>query len=466
MSSASRTPLLLVLAAWACSPAPDAAPDLLLVTLDTLRSDFVGAYGYPRAASPTLDRLASEGALFEAHFTTIPTTAPAHASMFTGLTPGEHGLTRNGHSLPEGVRALPEVLRERGYRTGAAIGVRILGSQYGFARGFDWFDEDFDDTVLRPTGKTAKYERYGESVVDRALAFAARDDGRPTFLWVHLYDVHEPYSPPRVSPIHPEAAHAWFRRRAHPSELFERAELVRMLAAYEAEVTYVDEELARLFEGWWARPAGAGSLVAVLSDHGEGLGEHAYQAHGFLLYEEQVRVPFLLHMPGAIEPGRRVRSVTSTLDVPATLLDLLGIDPAAAGMTGSSLRPLLEREEPGRAAFAERRTYGPGDLRRDRRLRELVSGNVDRPVGSIGDKFMLVRGGWKLVWNENGHHELYELEGDPDEAANRLADEPERAGAMLAELEAWRERTRLSDAASQDAEPGGETRDMLDALGY
>ncbi len=464
----SRTSAVL-LAGWilggACAP-PAPPPDLLLVTVDTLRTDFLSCYGYPRQASPTLEALASAGALFEAHFTTIATTAPAHASMFTGLPAREHGLTRNGWSLDEALPSLPAILRASGYRTGASIGARIVGSEYGFARGFDVFDEAFDESVLRPPGKTAKYERYAESVVDRAIAFAEADDGRPTFLWAHVYDPHEPYAAPRVSPLHPPKHLQFFRGRAHGSDLFERGQVARVLAGYEGEVTYADAEIGRLLAAWDARERGPDSLVVVVSDHGEGLGEHSYMGHGFLLYEEQMRVPFLLRMPGIV-PGTRVRSVTSTVDLAATLVDLLGVA-RPEGLGGESLRPLLDgREDPERAAFAERRTYGEGDLQSRRQLRELVTRHEDEPIGSVGEKCAVVKDGWKLVWNQTGRHELYDLRADPDEAENVLESEPERGSAMLALVRAWRAAGKPARAAgTKPPDETRETQEMLDALGY
>jgi len=460
-----RAGLLALCLVAACAPEPERKPDILLVTLDTLRSDFVSAYGYPRKATPRLDALAAEGALFENHFTTIATTAPAHATLFTGLFAREHGLTKNGQALSEELTALPELLQSEGYRTGASIGASILGSKHGFARGFDEFDEDFGESVLRPAGKSGKYERYAESVIDRAIAIAEAPGEQPLFLWVHLYDVHEPYQPPIASPLEPEQNLKFFRKRAEASKSYDRELLGRMHAGYEAEVFYVDREFGRLLDAWDRRPTGPESLVVVTSDHGEGLGEHDYQGHGFLLYEEQVKVPLILRKRGLLEGGKRVTAYTSMVDLGATMLSLAGF----GDLPGFRGQPLIRppgHSPTNRDIFAERRFFTELDLERSEALRRLTRANPKKPIGSIGEKCVLIRDGWKFIWNESGRHELYSLESDPREERNLLSEEAERAAEMLATLEAWRERKSRVTPASGDDSPDGATQEMLDALGY
>lgn len=461
-----RSPPLFLVALLAVACAESRPPDCLLVTVDTLRSDFLSCYGYPRLATPRIDALAEAGALFEQHYTTIATTAPAHATLLTGLYPREHGLLRNGPPLDPDVPYLPEFLQEAGYRTGASIGARVLASRAGFARGFEFFDEDFGESVLKPGGRNAKYERFATSVVDRALEFLERDDGRPTFLWVHLYDPHHPFEPPEPSPLQPNRALEFFAKRAEPSEAFSRSYLATLLAGYEAEVSYTDRQLGRLLDAWDRRDGAPGSLVVLTSDHGEGLGEHMYEGHGFFLYEEQLRIPLVLRMSGRVPAAARVTAATSSVDLPATLLDLLGL-PAA--LPGRSLRPDLEGEgsEPERMIFAERRAYSDADLERKealQALRERVSG---QPGASSGEKCALVSGDWKLVWNQTGSHELYNLRRDPREALNLVlegTDGVDGAQALLRQVERWRR--RAAQRAPVPDELDDETRSMLDALGY
>ncbi|MFT5285145.1 MAG: arylsulfatase A-like enzyme [Planctomycetota bacterium] len=446
--------------------ATERSDDILLVTIDTLRSDFVSAYGYPRKSTPNLDALAEQGALFERHFTTIATTAPAHATMFTGLYAREHGLTKNGQLLGSELPNLPEILNDRGYRTGASIGARILGSKHGFARGFESFDEDFGPTVLRPAGKSGKYERYAESVIDRAIGILEQPDERPLFLWVHLYDPHDPYQPPQPSPLHPERELNFFRKRAEPSAEYNRDILSKMLAGYEAELTYVDGQFGRLLTAWESRATGPDSLVIVTSDHGEGLGEHRYQGHGFLLYEEQVNIPLIIRYQPVIESGLRIASTTSTIDLPATILELIGIGNLPE-IKGRSLISLSGASMRNRDAFAERRHFKDTDLQRSDALRKLIKNFARQPIGSVGEKCILVRENWKFVWNDNGRHELFDLAADPREEHNLYADKPERASEMQSAIEQWRKKDSVhSSAVGAEAHADTETEEMLDALGY
>ncbi len=464
LDSIARTAVLCALPLFAaCAESSAPQPDVLLVTIDTLRSDFLSTYGYPRKSTPNLDALADQGAVFENHYTTIATTAPAHATLFTGLFAREHGLTKNGQSLSAELTNLPNIFREHGYRTAASIGASILGSKHGFATGFDDFDEDFGESVLRPSGKSGKYERYAQSVVDRAISLAQKPGDRPLFLWVHLYDPHEPYAPPIASPLKPEDNLAFFRKRAEPSKTYNRELLGRMLAGYEAEVYYVDREFGRLLDAWDKRPTGPNSLVVVTSDHGEGLGEHSYQGHGFLLYDEQVRVPLILRLNGRVNAGTRVDAVSSAVDFGATLLELAGIGDLP-GFRGRSLFSDSGRLTRSKPVFAERRFFTEMDLERSDALRKLTNTYAERAIGSIGEKCVLIDDGWKFIWNESGRHELYHLVEDSREAANVIAKQAARAAEMLAEIEVWRKRESRTQADEEPAD--SETESMLDALGY
>ena len=456
--------LLLALFLAACQPENRRADDILLVTIDTLRSDFISAYGYPRDSTPQLDALANQGALFERHFTTIATTAPAHATMFTGLYAREHGLKKNGQSLSDELPSLPEILRQKGYRTGASIGARILSSKHGFARGFDSFDEDFGPSVLRPPGKSGKYERYAESVIDRAIDIVLQPDSRPLFLWVHLYDAHDPYQPPQPSPLHPERHLGFFRKRAEPSANYSRELLCKMLAGYEAEVNYVDHQFGRLLEAWDQRPNGPDSLVIVTSDHGEGLGEHSYQGHGFLLYEEQLSIPLLIRHRDRIESGTRITAATSSIDLATTILELVGIGNLPE-IRGRSLLSPAGTAPRNRDAYAERRHFKATDIERSDALRKLTKSFPHQPIGSIGEKCALVRDDWKFIWNTNGLHELYDLKGDPGEQRNLLSVELERAKDLQTAIIEWRKKAPISTPSAEAADDG-ETKEMLDALGY
>lgn len=284
---------LVALSGVACSgtdgqgSSPRPAPDIVLITLDTLRADALGYEGGP-ADTPTLDALAEQGQRFTQSYTTAPTTLPAHASMFTGLYPAAHGIHENGRRLKADVVVLAEELHDRGYATAAFVSGYPLARRFGLERGFERYDDDFGDAVERRAGKTT----------DQVLEFLATDDPRPLFLWVHYYDAHDPYEPPEPF------ASRWLED------------------PYYGEIEYLDRELGRLIEV--LRRDLDEPVLIVAGDHGEGLGDHGEQRHGNLLYQGVMRVPLLIAGPG-IDPA--------TVEVPAsirrvfhTVLDFAGED--------------------------------------------------------------------------------------------------------------------------------------------
>lgn len=275
-------------------------PDLVLVTLDTTRRDAIGAYGGP--PTPTLDALAAEGIRFDRATTVAPLTLPAHASLLTGRWPTSTGVRDNGDAvLAASEHSLAERLAAAGYDTGAAVGARLLGADWGFAQGFDWYDAP--RTLERPAA----------AVVDAALGWlAARPEG-PIFLWVHLYDPHSP---------HPEV----------PGD------------PYLAEVAEADAQLGRLFAALRARPGWARTGVVVLADHGEGRGDHGEREHGALVFASTTAVPLILRPPGGGAPGVDPDPV-SIVDVMPTLLGWAGLE--AEGMDGQPL------DAPPRPVFVE-----------------------------------------------------------------------------------------------------------------
>jgi choline-sulfatase len=321
-----RRPTLILLSVLAvagllvcgCGPAPEpdaagraaaveAPPSIVLVSIDTTRADRLGCYGYAGAATPNLDRWAAEGVLFENAATPVPVTLPAHASLLTGLLPNRHGVRDNGvYRLSGGMATLAELLSGRGYDSAAVVGAAVLDREYGLGRGFRVYD---DRTA--PTGLLAIPERDARAVSDAALA-AAAGLKRPFLLFVHYFDPHADYRPP--SPFRET-----FRDRP-----------------YDGEIAYVDRELGRLRAGLEARGLLANAVVAIVSDHGEGLGEHGEAAHGVFLYQSTVRVPWILSAPGRLPAGLRWPGFARLTDVTPTLLELAGA-PVPAGLDGRSL---------------------------------------------------------------------------------------------------------------------------------
>ncbi|HXO19218.1 MAG TPA: sulfatase-like hydrolase/transferase [Thermoanaerobaculia bacterium] len=426
---AAAAPLLLALLGGAgcrAKDAPDAGPrNLLLITLDTVRADHLGSYGYAAAETPALDRLAREGARFAQASSPVPLTLPAHSSLLSGLLPPRHGLRNNGAGrFPAAGATLATVLGAAGYRTGAFVGAFVLDHRFGLDRGFEVYDDD----VRREAGggPAQDAERPGNEVVDRALAWLERSDarGRPFFLWVHLYDAHAPYAPP-----------APYGDR-HPGR------------PYDGEIAFADAQVGRLLAALDRLGLDGRTVVAAAADHGESLGEHGELTHGLLLYEPTLHVPLLLRAPGTIAAGRVVHTPVSLVDLAPTLAGLVG-QPWKSGTDGRDLSPALAHgEEPGEAdLYAETqypRLFGWSGLtalrRRDRKYIR-----APRP-------------------------ELYDLRRDPGESANLAAGqaagaEARRFDARLSALSASSPplpQTPATAPASDDAE----ARARLESLGY
>jgi arylsulfatase A-like enzyme len=349
------TALVLLLAASCAQAACGRPPDLVLVTFDTLRRDHVGAYrGADGGPSPTphLDALAARGRVFEAALTTMPTTSPAHASLFTGLHPRDHGVLRNGDRVPEALaaeRSLPRRLREAGYRAGAFVTSNVFGGAIGLG-GFERWDDE--GTPLRP----------GADAVAAALRWLDEGGREPAFVWVHFYDPHAPYGPaaqkPARFPVDLER-YGWVDPALYADPAARRA----AEALYVEGVREADAAFGALLEGLAAR--GREPFLFVAADHGEFLAEHldalgfAY-GHGSLLGPEVLDVPLVVAGPG-IGPAR-VAGAVSLVDLYTTILETAGVgDPRAAAEGRVDLR---EDPPPGRVVTAARRFFTPEDRAR------------------------------------------------------------------------------------------------------
>jgi arylsulfatase A-like enzyme len=360
------------LAAWVTGaarslPAPSAAPpagapNVLLVTLDTTRADRMGAFGNEQVQTKAFDGVAKEGTLFTAASAVAPVTGPSHASMLLGRGPWDHGVLLNGVPLPDSPM-LAEVLHDHGYATGAFVSAYVLDGSLGFARGFEVYDDDFGwlpgGSSLLPARMWAMLrrhadpdevlERRGGDTVDQALAWLAQRPDGAYFLWVHLFDAHGPYTPPppydtlyyQGDEKDPANTSMKQVKNVAPYLLKSLAgvtDLRWVLAQYDGEVSYADSQLARLL----AAVDPKNTLVAVIGDHGEALGEHdVWFNHGDDVYETSVHVPFALRWPGRVPAGQTVASPVEGDDLAPTLLDLVGITPPKQ-MTGKSAVPTLQ----------------------------------------------------------------------------------------------------------------------------
>ena len=302
--------LILFLAGMICAGCgSDASYNVLLISLDTVRADRFGCYGYEGAETPAIDKLAAKGVLFEQAFTAVPITLPSHATILTGVYPPEHGVRDNGSkTLNKDLATLAEVFKDHDYTTAAFVGASVLDAAFGLDRGFDAYDDDMTSGGDVPGDP----QRPADEVVDAALRWLGEKEGDPFFCWVHFYDAHTPYSPPAP----------YSTRFAHDQ--------------YDGEIAFVDSQVARLVD--WLDSSGAGSqtLVVIVGDHGEGLGDHGEPDHCMFVYDTTMRVPMVFSLPGVIRGGTRIAASVGVIDIYPTLIDFLGLDERTAS-SGRSL---------------------------------------------------------------------------------------------------------------------------------
>jgi arylsulfatase A-like enzyme/Flp pilus assembly protein TadD len=402
-----------------CSCKSGSAPspsklNLLLVTIDTLRPDRLGCYGYSQIETPNLDRIARQGALFENAVTPTPLTAPAHASMMTGVNPTVHKVRNTGgFVLSPSEAKLGKILQDQGWDTAAFVGSSVLKGRFGFNHGFTVYD----DVMPASTSGSAEAEpeRRAAEVVDRAVKWLDTQSGKPFFLWVHVYDPHIPYDPPDP-----------FREKYRDRP-------------YDGEIAYTDQQLGRLFEAVGRKSQPENTVIAVLSDHGESFSEHGEYTHGVFLYDSTLRIAFLM-AGGGIPAGVRVKQQARTIDLLPTILEQMGIK-APPGIQGTSLAPAFRgKEVPTTYAYAEtlfpKFNMGWAELRAMRTNR------------------------WKYI--RAPKPELYDLAQDPGETANVIASHPAEAQGLEAQLNTVSAGTEKVTSAPMDPR----TMQQLRSLGY
>jgi choline-sulfatase len=416
------TSINLVAAALVVAAEPsdvDTRPNLLLITLDTLRADHLSCNGSKKVQTPQLDRLAKGGVNFRCARTSVPLTLPAHASIMTGNYPPVHGVRDNGSfRLPEDQSTLAEVLASHGYDTAAFIGAFVLDRDFGLAQGFEVYNEGDWGTAHRMEDLSA--ERSADAVHEAFSRWLKnRVAGSPFFAWVHLYDPHAPYVPPEP-----------FRRRYADDP-------------YAGEIAYTDSVVGEIIQDLRSRKLLASTLIAVVGDHGEGLGEHGEQTHSLLIYKSTIHVPMLLSCPGLVPSGTTVDHLTRTIDLAPTILDYLGI-PQNFGQ-GLSLRPLVDGKSLGQEIAAYSESLYPS----------LNLGWSElRGLEADGYRFILAP-----------RAELYDLSRDPAERDNRIDAKPEvghRLARRLASLIESMPESRGHAGHAVDSR----TREMLRSLGY
>jgi arylsulfatase A-like enzyme/Flp pilus assembly protein TadD len=386
---------------------------VILISVDTLRSDRLPMYGYAKVETPALDGLRRDAILFERAYSHIPLTLPAHVSLFTGLEPGQHGVLDNsGFRLDPAVPCLAELLKKAGYATGGAISAVVLNSQSGIARGFDFWDERVESK-----GRTSMLDfvqRPGKEAADLLLGWIRHEASHPLFAFLHIYEPHAPYEAPEP-----------YRSRYRD--------------AYDGEVAYSDAivggflaELKRI--GLYDR-----AMIFFLSDHGEGLGDHGEMQHGIFLYRESIQIPLLIKLPGGALAGTSVKTPVQISDVFPTIGEALAVPgfPERPGTT-SLIGLASGGPAPERRIFAE--NYSPRIRLGWSELRSLIS---------IRHQYI-----------EAPTPELYDLAADPAQKENLAARKPPELRSMVAETE--RRRTALRSPSAIDPEQAKK----LQSLGY
>jgi arylsulfatase A-like enzyme/cytochrome c-type biogenesis protein CcmH/NrfG len=363
--------------------------NLVVVTIDTLRADRVRCYGNTGIETPALDALAQRGVLFENAVAQSPLTPPSHASIFTGTNPNVHRVRNTGgFALQATPVPLASILQTQGWDTAAFIGASVLKKASGFNRGFGVYDDQMPKAE-KSLEEIEYPERRASVVVDHAIGWLNAQSGKPYFVWLHLYDPHEPYEPP-----------APFREK-YKHDL------------YDGEVAYADQEMGRFLDAVAKKSPAANTLIVVLSDHGESLGEHGEFNHGIFLYDATLRIPFVVAGAG-IPAGVRVRQQARTIDVLPTVLELMG-GKAPASVQGVSLAPAFSGGSVSSTYSYEETLYpkmnmGWSELRGIRTVK------------------------WKYV--RAPRPELYDLAQDPGEKVNVLDAHPGEFRELEAQLKA------------------------------
>jgi len=420
-----------LVALTACKPsgsnhvaAPDAAPSLhplnvILVTIDTLRADRLHCYGNRGIETPTLDSVAQHGVLFENAVAQAPLTPPSHASIFTGTNPNVHHVRNTGgFALPSSSVTLATILKAQGWDTAAFVGATVLKKATGFGLGFNVYDDQMPKPE-RGQEEREYPERRASVVVDHALNWLQSQSSRQFFVWVHLYDPHEPYDPP-----------APFREKYRKN-------------LYDGEVAYTDQQLGRFLDAVGKKSPVDKTLIVVLADHGESLGDHGEFNHGVFLYDSTLRIPLLISGPG-VPSGVRVSQQARTIDVMPTILELLGGKPPAIcqgvslipGFSGGNLATTFSYEE----TLYPKMNMGWAELRGIRTAR------------------------WKYI--RAPKPELYDLAQDPGETTNVIYAHPKESGELEAALK------KLSSESSNGVEKvassqvDSHTLEQLKSLGY
>jgi len=424
-------PLLIMLAVLTAMPLLAASPQsprpsvILIITIDTTRADRMGFLGSAQGLTPQLDALARQSVIFKAAYAHVPLTTPSHATILTGTYPQFNHVRDMGDPLATDLPYLPEILRHQGYITAAFVGGSVLdpaaGSALGFNRGFDTYDAGFHK---RRAGEDRYHsvERRAEVVIAHGIEWLDKHAQRPVFLWIHLYDPHDPYDPPEP-----------YKSR-YPTD------------PYAGEIAYSDFAAGQFLAALKKAGLYDNALIAVMADHGEALGEHGEQTHGVFLYDETIHVPLLMKLPAQRLAGTTVSTRAGLADVAPTLLQILGV-PAPAAMQGTSLLPRME-------AVAQRKPAEDSPLYAESEYGHDAFGWSPLNAWRAG----------KYLFVQAPRRELYDQHADPAAQHDLATKSPAIADTMASELDRFRERTSSKATLKPELSPAA--AENLRALGY
>lgn len=486
----AAAPLLLCLACRPVEPPPAKTVEplpprsnVLLITIDTLRADHLSSYGYPRATSPAIDRLAAEGVRFDRAIVQWPKTGPSFASMFTATYPKDNGIVRKvGIPLPCRFRMLAEELKAQGYATHAVVANGAVGREFYFDQGFDTYVE----TWKLPPGRQGADPNLAEAVTRLAAGVLGRiDKRRPYFLWVHYLDPHWPYTPPGAwsgkfqgdahwdgaarIPVAPGKERQEMMGIGEGQVLDGRDELAFYVARYDAEIAYTDAQVGKLLDAARRRGLLERTLTVLTSDHGESLGDHHYFFdHGRFGFQSCLRVPLVVHYPGVLAP-RVDREPAALIHLAPTLLEAAGVAlPDGAWRQGRSLTPRLRgalaagsADDPTRVAFSEA-GYEQG-------------GKWQKAVQDARWKLVYAQGLADQRWiaGEGVRFALFDLQADPGETRNLADAQPAERQRLVRRLWEWDRAPRFQALTEPESAACGdergmekETEELLRSLGY
>jgi arylsulfatase A-like enzyme/Tfp pilus assembly protein PilF len=416
---------LILLAALACAVCPIFAaappqPNVVIITIDTLRADHLGCYGYKNIKTPNIDALASDSIRFEHAFTAVPVTLPSHSSIFTGTYPmlsGMHDFSANKLSPTQ--PTLASVLKDNGYATAAVIASAVLDSRFGLNHGFDFYYDHFDFSRLEESNLD-EMERPANVVADQALDWLSQNYQKKFLLWMHLYDPHFPYRPP--APYAQEYA-------SHP---------------YDGEIAFADSQVGRLIQFLKDKRLYDNTIIVLSGDHGESLGEHGEQTHGFFIYNSTLHVPLIIRTPNG-KTEKLVSAYASLTDIMPTVLNALGIA-VPAQVQGQNLLPIMS----GKPEDAQRNLYAESFLPR-------IHFNWSELRGVENARYHFI---------DAPKPELYDLSKDPGENNNLLSEKKAVGDEMRAKLATL---IRQYSAGPEMAEKTGldpALMERLKSLGY